>query len=448
MRRVVALTAAIAVVGLTLGAPAVSAHEPSSYTLAWTHRGPVTYRFAAGFPDGALRDRVRDAAATWNALGTRAQLADAPEPVEVDPNSCPDAPAPNAVHWRSIDGRGRTRAQTRMCPYPGGLFTFQLVLDRAEPWYMGADEPEDDELDVLSVLTHEFGHAAGFSGPFADGHFDPDDELCAVGPKQHTMCPRIPLGTTHMRSLEAHDIHTFARANPSRAPCTTFAGHAVCGAIRDRYLAGYGGPPSSLGPPLTGDVVGPDGVGRSTDFRGGSLYWHPAAGVHPLHGRLREKWFAAGGPSGRLGYPMTEEAGTARGTGRYVHFVGGSIFAKNGGTPYAVVGPIRDKWATMRFELGFLEYPTSDTLAVADGLYSVFDGGRIYWSAATGAHEVHGRILRAYLRAGGPQGLGFPIADEQPSVVGRVGRFERGAIYVLNGSRATVVVPASGEPSV
>jgi uncharacterized protein with LGFP repeats len=257
------------------------------------------------------------------------------------------------------------------------------------------------------------------------------------------MCPKVPLGTTHMRSLEAHDIHTFARANPSTNPCTTFAGHAVCGAIRDRYLSEYGGPPSALGPPLAADVVGPDGAGHATEFRNGSLYWHPRAGVHRLDGSMREKWSSLGGAGGSLSYPTTDEMPTARGTGRYVHFLTGSLFAKGRGAPHAVTDPIRDKWASMRYELGFLKFPTGDTRAVADGLYTAFEGGRIYWSAATGAHEVHGRILGAYLRAGGPSALGFPIADEEPTVFGRVSRFERGAIYTT-AARTTVVVPASG----
>ena len=449
MRRVVALTAAVAGLVLSAGAPGVHAHEADRYTSAWRHDGIVPYGFAKAFPDGALRDRVRDAAQAWNAIGTRAQLIDVAEPADTDPTSCPAVPQPNAVHWRRVDGRGRHRAYTRMCPY-AGRFTFQLVIDRDERWYTGTGEPEDDELDLLSVLTHEFGHAAGFSGPFASGHFDPDDALCAPGSNQQTMCPKIPPGTTHMRSLEAHDIHTFAAGNPFVTQCTRFAGQDVCGAIRDRYVAEFGGPPSALGPPVTDDRVAPDGEGRWTDFRNGSLYWHPAAGVHELHGALRDHWFRVGGPAGPLGYPTTEEAETARRTGRLVHFLNpatgarGSIFAKDGQPPRAVRGEIREKWAALGWEHGFLRFPTSDTRPIAGGLFNTFEGGHVYWSPSTGAHEVHGGILAKYLHAGGPASpLGFPISDEQQTTFGRVGHFEGGAIHWTPWS-GTVVVPTAG----
>lgn len=449
MRRVVALTVAVAGLALMVPAPTAQAHEADRYTGGWRHDGVVTYAFASGFPDGELRDRVREGARAWNSIGTQVQLVDVAEPVQSDPTSCPAVPQPNAVHWRDVDGRGGQRAYTRMCPH-AGRFTFQLVLDRDERWYTGSGEPDDDELDVLSVLTHEFGHAAGFSGPFANGHYDPGDAVCASGPAQHTMCPKIPPGTTHMRSLEAHDIHTFAASNPFVTACTPYAGRDVCGAIRERYVAGYGGPPSALGAPISGDRVFADGVGRWTDFRNGSLYWHPAAGVHELGGPLRDHWFAVGGPSGALGYPTTGESATVGGTGKFVHFLNpataarGSIFAKDGRPPYAVRGEIRDKWAALGWELGFLRFPTSDTRPVLHGLSNTFEGGHLYWSAATGAHEVHGGILAKYLQAGGPaSALGFPVSDEQESSLGRVSYFERGAIYwtPLSG---TVVVPTAG----
>lgn len=449
MRRVGALTAAVAGLALVVPAPNAHAHEADRYTAGWKHDGVATYAFARGFPEGELSERVREAAKAWNAIGTRVQLVDVAEPADTDPTTCPAVPQPNVVHWRDVDGRGGYRAYTRMCPY-AGRFTFQLVLDRDERWYTGSGEPDDDELDVLSVLTHEFGHAAGFSGPFASGHFDPDSDVCASGPGQHTMCPKIAPGTTHMRSLEAHDIHTFAKSNEFVTECTPYAGRDVCGAVRHRYVAGYGGPRSALGPPLTGDRVAPDGVGRWTDFRNGSLYWHPAAGVHELHGPLRDHWFAVGGPGGPLGYPTTEESVTARGTGRFVHFLNpatgarGSVFAKDGEQPRAVRGEVREKWAALGWELGSLGFPTSDTLSVAGGLANTFERGNVYWSAGTGAYAVRGRILAKYLSAGGPSSpLGFPISDEETTNFGRVSYFERGSIYWSRVS-GTVVVPTAG----
>ena len=77
------------------------------------------------------------------------------------------------------------------------------------------------------------------------------------------------------------------------------------------------------------------------------------------------------------------------------------------------------------------------------GFYQVYKSGRIYWHAGTGAHEVHGGILRTYLRQGGHdrnsvsgrRHLGFPSSDEQATRDGkrRMSEFEWGAIYWVHG---------------
>ena len=67
---------------------------------------------------------------------------------------------------------------------------------------------------------------------------------------------------------------------------------------------------------------------------------------------------------------------------------------------------------------------------VAGGRSQQFVGGTIYWSAATGAHEVHGAILAAYGALGGPSSPdGFPTSDEAPSPGGRLSTFQGATIY-------------------
>jgi hypothetical protein len=73
------------------------------------------------------------------------------------------------------------------------------------------------------------------------------------------------------------------------------------------------------------------------------------------------------------------------------------------------------------------------------GRVRTFERGRIYWHPATGAHEVHGGILQAYLERGGPdrnpktgrRNLKFPTSDEGRAADGRtpVSHFETGSIY-------------------
>lgn len=73
------------------------------------------------------------------------------------------------------------------------------------------------------------------------------------------------------------------------------------------------------------------------------------------------------------------------------------------------------------------------------GFVRKYQFGHIYWHANTGAHEVHGGILEAFLRYGGvgkhpvygKRLLGYPVSDEKAmnDKAGRVSYFEWGAIY-------------------
>ncbi len=72
------------------------------------------------------------------------------------------------------------------------------------------------------------------------------------------------------------------------------------------------------------------------------------------------------------------------------------------------------------------EYP------VTGGTAQDFHGGRVLWSATTGAHAVGGMIGGSYTGTMGPGGpLGLPTADEQllPDGRGRFQNFQGGAVY-------------------
>ncbi|HEY9312219.1 alpha/beta hydrolase-fold protein [Williamsia sp.] len=81
---------------------------------------------------------------------------------------------------------------------------------------------------------------------------------------------------------------------------------------------------------------------------------------------------------------------------------------------------------------------------VPGGRAQDFRGGRIIWSAKTGAQVVGGGIGGAYVAAGGPGGwLGFPTSGElaTPDRVGRFNRFQNGNIYW---TRTTGAHPVGG----
>ncbi|MER7505313.1 hypothetical protein AB0L05_17055 [Nonomuraea pusilla] len=86
----------------------------------------------------------------------------------------------------------------------------------------------------------------------------------------------------------------------------TYCGLKVVGAIEQRYV-GMGGPTGQLGCPLTQELVNPDGVGRRTQFKNGTIYWHPQTGAWPVWGDIGARWCQEGCERGWLGYPTSGE---------------------------------------------------------------------------------------------------------------------------------------------
>ena len=108
---------------------------------------------------------------------------------------------------------------------------------------------------------------------------------------------------------------------------------------------------------------------------------------------IGNKYASLGGPGGFLGHPVTEELATPDGVGRFIHFQGGSIYWSPRTGAHEVHGAIRDKWASMGWERSHLRYPTTDELPgpAANGRQSGFQGGSISWTPEGGT-RVHGNI--------------------------------------------------------
>ncbi|HEV7872107.1 MAG TPA: PQQ-dependent sugar dehydrogenase [Modestobacter sp.] len=146
---------------------------------------------------------------------------------------------------------------------------------------------------------------------------------------------------------------------------------------------------------LLGEPTEPEAGDAALRYRGhagGRLYWTPGTGVHEVHGEVLAGYLAAGGHA-RFGAPLTDETPTPDGTGRYSHFEGASV----------------------------------------------------YWTAATGAHEVHGLIGGRWAALGREQSyLGYPVSDEYDVPGGRRGDFERGSITFDAATGQVVDLPRSG----
>ena len=152
--------------------------------------------------------------------------------------------------------------------------------------------------------------------------------------------------------------------------------------------------------------------------------------VEELPEGLLTRWRALGGADGVLGRALTDESDTRNG-GRYNFFEHGSIFWTSATGAQAVFGGMRDGWARTGAEWGFLGFPTSGEVGTAGrpGAVQLFQGGSLYWSAATGANPVGGVMMGAWARQGYEGGrLGFPRTGEFDSPDGRKQEFQGGNI--------------------
>jgi hypothetical protein len=146
---------------------------------------------------------------------------------------------------------------------------------------------------------------------------------------------------------------------------------------------------------------------------------------------INAKHTALGGAGGFLGAATTAHAKTPNGKGWYRHYAGGSIYWSASTGAHEVHGLIRGKWAALGWENSFLGFPTSDeTVGGNGGRFSTFQGGVIYWLPATGAHEVHGEILARYRLLGAEKSfLGYPVSDEFAGPgQSRISNFQHGQI--------------------
>src|SRR5207253_2585207 len=156
--------------------------------------------------------------------------------------------------------------------------------------------------------------------------------------------------------------------------------------------------------------------------------WSQATGAHEIHGAILQEFAGLGWERSVLGYPVTDETTTGKGDGRYNYFQGGLIEWSPASGAHEVHGVILQEFAGLGWERSILGYPTSDETGTAqNGRYNSFQHGYVMWSAASGAHEIHGAILNEYAAIGWQNGaLGFPVTDETgtPDGVGRYNHFQ------------------------
>lgn len=102
------------------------------------------------------------------------------------------------------------------------------------------------------------------------------------------------------------------------------------------------------------------------------------------------KYAALGGAGGWLGPATTTELVAPDGIGHYRHYRSGSIYWSPASAAHEVHGRIRDRWAALGWERGALGYPLGDETDEIDGSgrFSVFEHGTIHWRRSDNAITV------------------------------------------------------------
>jgi hypothetical protein len=224
--------------------------------------------------------------------------------------------------------------------------------------------------------------------------------------------------------------------------------HALHGPVCVRWDE-LGGPRGFLGFPDTDIVPGNDirAEGVFAHFQGGSIYWAPLplinqAGLGLANGAVRAAINAGpaaasgngaaaitaasastaavaarglidGAPGGR---PAFDGAAAVTGSDTEVLVVGSVRIRGSSAGAFEVHGAIREKYLALGAEASILGYPRGDESGTPDGRgrFNQFQGGAIYWTPDTGAHEVHGLVRELWASGGAernPQ-LGYPLSDE------------------------------------
>ena len=220
---------------------------------------------------------------------------------------------------------------------------------------------------------------------------------------------------------------------------------ALWGDILGRYLA-LGGP-AALGAPVTDHLPTGGNTGYHATFQNGSIFWSLSTGAKWVRGWVYDRWSVHTREHGFLGYPTGEEVAVAGGSTQ--SFQGGVISSSPSTGAREVHGWVLDKWTSLGREKGFLGFPTSDEVGTPSGVYNTFAGGAIWSTPATGAHEVHGWISARWMALGSARSfVGFPVSDERPAGdgVGAFSEFSNGLIYYSPATGAhDIVGPAAAK---
>jgi LGFP repeat len=192
-----------------------------------------------------------------------------------------------------------------------------------------------------------------------------------------------------------------------------------------------------VGYPVAAEICGMPGGGCRQRFEHGWMFWSPATDAWDLiDGPLLDRYLRRGGANGDLGYPLGIPACGAARDGCVQRFQGGALYWSGRTGAHIVSGAVRTGWMRTGGPSGALGYPLSDTICglVRGGCGQNFSGGSVYWSPKNGVHAVTGVIRSRWIQSGGVSGrLGYPVTDRRTISGGWSQRFSGGTLTYRHG---------------
>lgn len=205
------------------------------------------------------------------------------------------------------------------------------------------------------------------------------------------------------------------------------------GRIGAKYSS-VGGPESGLGFPVHGEVALATNNGAFARFENGNIYWTAYTGAVAVPNDILARWGQNDYERGAYGYPQADPVQI--GEGLVQQFRTAYIVRTQDGKNFAVQGEIAKKYGQMGTANSKLGYPIGEERQLKGGAFQEFENGKIYWSAATGAHVIYnGAIFDEWGKHNWENGaFGYPTEDQTDLAgTGQVVKFQGGQIVEVAG---------------
>lgn len=194
---------------------------------------------------------------------------------------------------------------------------------------------------------------------------------------------------------------------------------------------------SKLGIPLSSEACSVVNSVKSCSqqFKKGTIYYTAETGAWEVIGKIGARY--ADLPASKLGYPTNPESCSTENDTKicYQNFEKGSIYYSSPTGAWEVIGKIGERWSALGLAEGPLGLPLgAEVCSVINEIRTCsqeFSNNTIYYTAATGAWEVKGKIGARWLETGGPNStLGMPKSAEMVNAKNEKYQvFQHGSIY-------------------